>query len=267
MSKLLRRLVLVGTALLVIALALSVAFTILTLVGLVPAVSAHDNPAEGTKTLVIDRLYRTDPIEVVKVLGAGKEAEVVPHSPEANNWVLIYDGGHYTARAPAVGAAFYRFQSDDNWLSTLSFVLKNRTSKRIVLVAISIIFPLPAPAQQGPPYVKSERAFPFGELPAILAYTRAADRLPAHTKSPIRFEPGQEMTFALADRKNDLYYLIRGTQPMSDAVLCRVKIRVVFEDGIQWIQGDYYKPGPELDESTLLEEDYFPGRATGPATQ
>lgn len=268
MSKLLRRLVLVGTPLLFIGFALSPAFRAGRLVGIVPAVCAQGNPAEGTKMLLIDRLYRTDPIEILRVLGDGKEAEVGPPTAELNKWVLIYDGGHYSARGPAVGALLYKFQSDENWLSTLSFVLRNRTSKRIVLVAFTIVSPLPGPPQPGPPYVRWAWRLSFGRLPAILAHTRAGDRLPATAKNPIHFDPGQGMTFALADDKPGLRRLVAHAQPLSDTSLCRVRIRVVFEDGLQWHEGDYYKPDPERPgESILMAEDYFPGPVTGLPTQ
>ena len=262
MRKLTGRLVSGGLWLLVATLVWLLAIEIWQYVGFAPVVCAQENPAEGTKTLVLDRLYRTDPIEVLKVLGGGKEAKVCDCRTEVSKWALIWDGGHYPARGPAVGAARYQLQSDDNWLSTLSFVLKNRTSKRIFLVAITIILPFPAP---GPPFVKCSRRFPFGELPAILADTRAGDRLPASTKNPIRFDPGHEMTFALAQRKTDLYYLIKQAQPLSEASLCRVQIRVVFEDGLQWHLGDYYQTDPEHPgESMVMAEDYFPGPLTGP---
>jgi hypothetical protein len=228
---------------------------------IVPAVQAQG----GARTLIIDRLYRTDPIEIVKVLSAGNEAEVHTRTEDdTQGFVLMYDGGHYPARGEAVGALACKFQSDDNRLSALSFVLRNRTSKTIVLVTITIISSLRAPPRPGPPYVNWEGRFAFGQLPAILAYTRAGRQLPTTAKNPIRFGPGQEMAFALADGEVNPRSLAMRAHPLSDTILCRVRIRVVFEDGLQWFDGDYYKPDPERPgESTLMDEEYFPGSLIG----
>jgi hypothetical protein len=228
---------------------------------IVPAVQAQG----GNRTLIIDRLYRTDPIETVKVLNAGNEAEVrALTEDDTRGFFLIYDGGHYSARGGAVGALACKFESGDNWLSGLSFVLRNRTSKTIILVAISIISPLRGPPRPGPPYITWGGRFTFGQLPAILAHTRAGVQLPTTTKKPIRFGPGQEMTFALADGVAVPRSLAARADLLSDTILCRVRIKVVFEDGLQWFQGDYYKPDPEHPgECTLTDEEYFPGSLMG----
>jgi hypothetical protein len=131
-------------------------------------------------------------------------------------------------------------------------------------MAITIISALPEPPRPGPPYVNWSQRFAFGQLPAILAHTRAGDRLPATTKNPIRFDPGQEMTFAIADCDIALKYLLRRIQSFSDTSLCRVRVRVAFEDGLQWYSGDYYKPDPERPgESVLMSEEFFPGPTLG----
>jgi hypothetical protein len=228
---------------------------------IVPPVQAQG----GTRTLIIDRLYRTDPIEIVKVLSAGNEAEVHTRTEDdTRGFVLIFDGGHYSGRGGAVGALACKFESGDDWLSALSFVLKNRTSKTIVLVAFAIISPLPGPPRPGPPYITWGGRFTFGQLPAILAHTRAEAQLPTTTKNPIRFGAGQEMTFALADGVAVPRSLAARAHLLSDTILCRVGIKVVFEDGLQWFQGDYYKPDPEHPgESALMDEEYFPGSLTG----
>jgi hypothetical protein len=247
--------------------ACALAFKILPSVDLITPVHAQGNSSESTKTLIVDGLYRTDPIEVMKVLCAGNEAQPGACSKEDDSkWILIFDGGHYPERGPAVGAIAYRLQSDDNWLSNLSFVLKNRTSKRIILVAITIVLPLARPSHDGPPYAKGVQGFPFGQLPAVWVNTRHGDRLPATTKNPIRFDPGQEMSFTLADRKNFLDGLVARAQPLSESTLCRVRIRVFFEDGLDWREGDYYKPDPERPgEPMLMDQDYFPGSLAGPS--
>ena len=131
-------------------------------------------------------------------------------------------------------------------------------------MAITIISPLRAPPRPGPPYVNWEGRIAFGQLPGILARTRAGDRLPATAKNPIRFGPGEGMTFALADGRIDPRSLAVRPHLLPDTLLCRVRIRVVFEDGLQWYQGDYYKPDPERPgESELMDEEYFPGSLIG----
>jgi hypothetical protein len=227
---------------------------------IVPAVQAQCR----TRTLIIDRLYRTDPIEIVKVLSAGNEAEVRTRTEDdARGFALLWDGGHFPGPAKGVGALACKFQSDDDWLSALSFVLRNRTSKAIVLVAVNVISPLREPARPGPPYAEWGGRFAFGELPAILAHTRAGDGLPAKAKKAIHFGPGQEMTFALADGEIEPRSLDIRAHPHPDTILCRISIRVFFEDGLQWFHGDYYKPDPEGPrESSLMDEEYFPGPST-----
>lgn len=242
------------------ALAYSMAFAFWPHISIIPA-----EQAQSTRTLIIDRLYRTDPIEIVKVLTAGNEAEVHPRTEnDTRGFVLIYDGGHYRARGGAVQALACKFQCGDDWLSALSFVLRNRTSKTIVLVAITMTAPLREPPSPGPPYESWGERFSFGQLPAILAHTRSADRLPATTKKPIRFGPNEEMTFALADGVANPKQLAVRAHRLSDTFLCRAAIWVVFEDGLQWRFGDYYKPDPERPgESVLMDEQYFPGSLPG----
>jgi hypothetical protein len=244
------------------ALACSIAVEFWPHLNIVPAVQAQG----VTRTLIIDRLYRTDPIEIVKVLSVGNEAKVHTRiEDDTQGFVLIYDGGHYPARGEAVAALACKFQADDNWLNALSFVLRNRTSKTIVLVAITMISPSRAlPHPPGPPYEGWAGRFTFGQLPAILVHTRRGDRLPATTRNPIRFGPGEGMTFALADAGRISPHVDVLAHPWSDTFLCRAQIRVVFEDGLQWLHGDYYKLDPERPgEDAMMDEEYFPGSFMG----
>ena len=219
----------------------------------VAAVQAQGN----TKTVIINQLYRTDPIEVVKVLAAGKEAEVGIPSQNELQWLRSGLQVHEWRAA-------YRLQSDDNWLSNLSFVLRNRTSKRIDYVEVDVQIPYTGGAHALFP--KSGSDFPFGRIPAAVWYDgRTGEPLPPTTRDPIHFDPGQTMTFALADAQYGLSQLLANAQPLSANTMCSVQFRVVLEDGLEWSERLYTKPDPEhRGRYVVCRGDCFPDPLSGP---
>ena len=232
------------------AIACSMAVKLWPHMHVVPAVLAQGN----TKTVIINELRRNDPIEVVKVLGAAKEAAV--GAPAADDLKWWPDGGHLTGRVKEWRVA-YKLQSDDSWLNTLSFVLRNRTSKKIGFVAIGIFSP-----QAG---LKTGSEFSFGQLPAVVAYTGDGKPIPPTTRKPISFDPGQEITFTLADDQNHLDRLISNAEPLSGTSIVYVDFQAILEDGVAWREYQYSKPDPaHPGQGSLIGGSYFPGPLTGP---
>ena len=196
-----------------------------TKVNLVPKVRAQAN----TRTVIVDPPHRNDPIEVVRVLGHGKAALI--GEPSADDLQWWWDGGRLPKHQSRVA---YRLPSDDNWLKTLSFVLRNRTSEKITALDIVVVLPLDG--------MKTGSEFSFGQLPASVAFfTNGQPIVP--TKEPISFKPGEEMTFALADDQIGLNRL--DAEPVSVTSQVRVLFRVYLEDGLSWMQYMWEKHDPE----------------------
>jgi hypothetical protein len=258
MSELAERLRLGVIWLLGAAIACSMAVKLWPYVHVVPTVQAQGN----TKTLITDRLYRTDPIEVVKVLGAGKEAKVgTPTEPDLQFFPLYISMESPRSSAAGGTRSAYWLQSDDNWLKTLLLVLRNRTAKRINLVGISVSFP-EAGGGPHPPSMRGGGDFFFGQLPANVAYSPSGQPLRPSSREPISFDPGQEMTFALADRGDDLALtgLIEHAQPLSATSQCLVGFFVVLDDGVKWHHRRYFEPDPQHPGQFVeLGGGYFPG--------
>jgi hypothetical protein len=219
-------------------------------VNIVPRVQAQGT----TKTVIINQLWGNDPIEVVKVMAEGKAGVVGVPARDDLRW--FPDGGYFSGNQKEWRVA-YRLQSDDNWLGSLSFVLRNRTSKKIDFVAIDVDLPQAATWATG---------FFFGQLPAVAAYDGATgEPLRPSTRLSISFTPGQQMTFALADSQHGVGHLIDKAQPLSQTSVIYVHFTVYMEDGTSWLERQWFKPDPEhRGETVLLKGHYFPGPLTGP---
>jgi hypothetical protein len=224
-------------------------------VNVVPTVQAQGN----TNTVIINGLRFNDPIEVVKVLGAGQEAVV--DVPTRDDLQSFPGKGNFSGRHKEWRNA-YRVKSDDDWLSALSFVLRNRTSKTIDLVDIHVFLP-----QAG--WKISE--FFFGQIPAAFAsITCEGRRAPVIISEPISFGPGEEMTFALADNQHYLSRLISKAEPLSEISVVYVDFGVTLEDGVGWAEYQYAGPDPKNPcKNVILTRGnylgcYFPGPLMGP---
>lgn len=193
-------------------------------VSVVPRVQAQGN----TRTVIVDPPHRNDAIAVVKVQVGGKDAVVgVPTPDDLRVWP---DGGYLPRMKLRVA---YRSPADDDWLKTLSFVLRNRTKRKIA--ALDIIVTIPQE-------LKTASEFSFGQLPAVAAYMEGGKPIPP-TRKPISFNPGQEMTFAVADDPIGLSRLM--ANPLSPTSQVYVIFRVFLENGLSWMEGQWEKPDPE----------------------
>jgi hypothetical protein len=193
-------------------------------VSVIPTVQAQAN----TRTVIVDPPHRNDPIAVVKILAGGKEAVV--GAPTADDLRWWPDGGYLPRMESRVA---HRLPADDNWLKSLSFVLRNRTSKKIAALDILVLIP-----QEGG---KMASEFSFGQLPAVAAYTGDGKPI-APTREPISFNPGQEMTFAVADDGIGLSRLTANALSPTSQVF--VLFRVTLENGLSWMEYQWEKPVP-----------------------
>jgi len=194
-------------------------------VHVVSAVHAQGN----LKTVIVDPPHRNDPIEVVKVVIGGKTA--VAGEPSADDLRWWPDGGYLPRHKSRVA---YKLSSDDSWLETLSFVLRNRTSEKVAMMGIVLQLP-----ETG---WKWEPEFSFGQIPPAVAYFEDGKPIPP-TGGAITFKPCEEMTFALADDQVGLSQLREGPLPAVSQVY--VRFRVYLEDGFAWMPVGWEKPDPE----------------------
>ena len=184
--------------------------------------------AQGNmKTVIVDPPNLNDPIEIVKVAIAGKAA--VRGAPSADD-LRQWPGGPDWYKFLRVA---YKLPSDENWLRTLSFVLRNRTTEKIA--GVDIVLQTPETGWMWGPQ------FSFGQLPAVAAYTGDGKPIP-QTREPIAFNPCEEMTLTLADDQHDLSKL--GAQPLPISQVY-ARLRVYLEDGLAWTAYSYEKPVPE----------------------
>ncbi len=179
-------------------------------------------------TVIVDPPHSNDPIEVVRVTIAGKAS--VLGAPSAND-LRWWHGGASPWNFSRVA---YRSPGDDKWIESLSFVLRNRTTKKIARVEIMLQLPETG-WQHG-------RQFHFGQFPAPAAYFGDGEPIP-QTGQPITFSPCGEMTFALGDDQGGLGQLrAEPPQPISQVY---ARLMVYLEDGLKWGAYGYERPDPE----------------------
>ena len=194
-------------------------------VRLVSAVQAQGN----VKTIIVEPPYRNDALEIVKVIGGGKDT--VPGDPSADDLRVWPDGGYLPGHRSRVA---YRLAADDSWLKTLSFVLRNRTPERIARLEIIVQMP------QAGMHVAS--IFSFGQFPPSDAFFGDGKPIPPSAEH-ITFKPCDEMTFALADDQIDLPRVT--SRPVSETSQVYVRFQAYLEDGLVWGITGWGRPDPE----------------------
>ena len=231
------------------AVACSMAIEIWPYVRLVFVVHAQGN----MKTIIVEPPYRNDALEIVKVIGDGKEA--VPGDPSADDLRGWPGGGDLPGHRSRVA---YRLAGDDSWLKTLSFVLRNRTSEKVARLEIMVQLP------QADMHVGS--IFSFGQFPPSVAYFADGKPIPP-SGEPIAFKACDEMTFALADDQNDLALVT--ARPVSETSQVYVRFQAYLEDGLAWGITGWGKPDPEHPgQWVLTPSPYFPPNGLpGPHTK
>ena len=190
------------------------------------------------RSVIVDRPHRDDPIEIVKVMIAGKAS--VPGVPRAEDLRWWRSG----ASSYNLSRIAYSLPADDKWIESLSFVLKNRTTEKIARVEIMLQLP-ETNWQYGP-------RFFFGQFPPAAAYFGDGTPIP-QTEQPIAFNPCGEMTFAIADNGQ-----LREV-PLQTISQVYARFMVHLEDGLLWTASHYQKPDPEHPGQWVLTGGpYFP---------
>jgi hypothetical protein len=181
------------------------------------------------KTIIVEPPYRDDALEIVKVIGGGKEAVLdVVSADDLRGWP---GGGYLPGHRSRLA---YRLAGDDGWLKTLSFVLRNRTSEKVALVEIWVQLPQD---RTRAPFI-----FSFGQLPAPDAYFGDGKPIPP-SGEPVTFKPCEEMTFRPAGDQTGLARV--GAIPVSETSQVYVRFQAYLKDGLVWGITGWGKPDPE----------------------
>jgi hypothetical protein len=145
----------------------------------------------------------------------------------------------------------------EDWLSNLSFVVKNRTAMRIDYMKILVFF------REDQHY---DRRLEFGQIPpAAMAYFGHPPFInpPKGSGSPLKLGPGQEMTISLAGYVDAIKMAKRTVRPFSSLTKCAIFLSEAYFDdpqGLRWAAREYSLPDPNSSEGyRLLPSDYFPG--------
>lgn len=195
-------------------------------------------------------------------VGAEKERMVMisPVHREPVKVINITENGKYIVpgrdRKPEVpGQAFH---AGEDWISNLSFVLKNVTPLNIEMVRISIVF------REDQQY---DWLLDLGQLPALAAATytnRPRVHPPIGTGRPLNLGPGQEMVIPLSGIADKIKAAKYATKPFSDLTRCAIVVDAVFfeKEGMLWTNGGYGYALPDPDGPygyRRLAPAYFPG--------
>jgi len=171
---------------------------------------------EGAGSIMVD-IYpqdRIDAVRIVQIMDGDKE--VMP-----GRYGLPYIPGK-------------RFRVGGNWLGELSFTLKNRTSKTIAFVGISLFFPKDETDFLGD---RASWQLDLGQIPKSMfeTFNHPGERIPQGTGKPLQFRGGQEMTISLADQVGAIRARIEEKMSFGSVTKCVFGPEVAyFDEGIRW---------------------------------
>lgn len=224
-------------------------------VELVATVSAQTEPST-TKTILINRLRRLDPIEVDQVL---EDAfGVAPTTPSEDDLMWVHMGHNLPIRGREFREA-YKFQAGDDWLRKLSLLIKNRTSKEIVYISLTMKFP--QTKAEGP---MVEDNIAYGHIPDAVAFNGKGEKLPQVSNQPLSVGPDQEIALALAEHESEIRVGLERVQPFSTISLCYIEYELYFADGMAWWLGRYMAPVPtQPGKFVAMDMQYFPAPVHG----
>jgi hypothetical protein len=188
--------------------------------------------AQGVKTLLVDRPLSDDPVRIVNVMEGTTELKSDRHQyPNKYVWEATFDAG-------------------DDWLKSISLVIRNVSGRKIVYLSVDCSLYETADWQmeltkhQNPatPLV-GQISNSVGRRPEQALYSALLGRrLKPDTAAPFELGPGQEFTLVLEnpDDYPALESRVEERQPMSSITACNGGIsRIFFDDGTQW-QGHHY---------------------------
>jgi len=206
--------------------------------GFVQSAQGQNFGAEKVKMILISPVHLRDPVKVINITENGK---------------YIVPGRDQNPEIPG-----QPFLAGEDWISNLSFVLKNVTPLNIAMVKIAIVF------REDQQY---DWHLDLGQLPALAAATytnRPRVHPPMGTGHPLHFGPGQEMTIPLSGIADKIKAAKYATKPFSDLTRCAIVVDGVFfeEKGMKWANGGYGYALPSPDGPNGYERrppTYFPG--------
>lgn len=124
----------------------------------------------------------------------------------------------------------------DDWLDNLKFTLRNVSGKRVTYIAIALDFP--ETKVNGPMLV-------YNQLSMGISPGATTDQL-QHT-TPLVFEPDSTLTFTLTNKQLQSIKNFLSSRNFQLAEINKVVLTVdylIFEDGMKWQIGHFYKPNP-----------------------
>ncbi len=195
-----------------------------------PVVQAQDDLTAGSKFIEVEPENANQAARVVKVT-VGKQ--------------IVTPGFYRRGRGPS-GVPF---QAGDDWLKGLAFTVRNRTSKKIVQLFMTVCFP----ETDNPEYeFEVCQTIYLGRTPENAAYGPDGKKFDQGAKQPLGFGPGQEMTFSFADYADDARKRIEERQPFSALSRCFINVHTAYlEDGTQWVLSHFDAPDPSHPGSVI----------------
>jgi hypothetical protein len=200
-------------------------------------VSGRAQSTPAAKMVLIDPNLPHAAVRVIKVMENGQE---------------IQPGRAIKPEVPG-----QQIIAGEDWLSNLSFVVKNRTAMRIDYMKILVFF------KEDKHY---GRHLEFGQIPGPAeAYFGHPPFInpPKGSGSPLKLGPGQEMTISLKGYVDAIKMAKRTVMPFSSLTSCAIFLTEAYFDdpqGLRWAAREYSLPDPNSPEGyRLLPSDYFPG--------
>jgi hypothetical protein len=123
----------------------------------------------------------------------------------------------------------------EHWLEDLGFTIKNNSDKQITYILLELEFP--ETGSNGPMMVNHVR---IGIPPSA-----SKDELKYY--KPIAIDPGAKFEFTLSNKELNLLMDFLALRRFQLAELNKLVIKmayVIFDDGVMWSQGDFYRPNP-----------------------
>jgi len=199
------------------------------------ATLAQDASETGTKTLSIPGLVAraNDPVRIKVMLGATElqSSEPVPARfvGNFNAWETSFDAG-------------------DDWMTELSFVIKNVSPKKITCITILSNL-LEAPYWQNGSSPKNVPGWSQNRVGQIPEQALHAARIPPRNDAPFELAQGEEFTMPIQDPEDypALKAHIEKKLSISNVTAMTAVVTVLFEDGTRWlsINHSYSRPGEQ----------------------
>ena len=164
-------------------------------------------------------------------------------------------------KPPLVVQPVAPFQAGSDWLQQMAISLFNRTNKKIVFGAVTLMFLDTGDCRTLPCVAYGIR---LGQVPIADAYSARTGQLrPDHSASPrLNWEPNQAMVVHVADYMMQIEKILSKHMPVTAVTKVAVHISpFFFDDGMRWNLGFYSVPDPEHHGKFIdLPNNYFPGQ-------